>query len=52
MPLDQTAQMDLGKPIVEPDLETQGSATEAPELPKGGGDINKNDYSIVRINNG
>ena len=36
MPLDQTAQMDLGKPIVEPDLETQGSATEAPELPKGG----------------
>ena len=36
LPLDQTAQMDLGKPIVEPDLETQGSATEAPELPKGG----------------
>ena len=36
MPLDQTAQMDLGKPIVEPDLEPQGSATEAPELPKGG----------------
>jgi hypothetical protein len=28
--------MDLGKPVMEPDLETQGRATEAPEMPKGG----------------
>jgi hypothetical protein len=34
MPLDQNAGMDLGKPIMEPDLD--GSAAEAPELPKGG----------------
>ena len=27
---------DLGKPVTEPDLESQGAATEAPELPKGG----------------
>jgi len=27
---------DLGAPINEPDLESQGAATEAPELPKGG----------------
>jgi len=26
----------LGEPINEPDLESEGSATEAPELPKGG----------------
>jgi hypothetical protein len=34
------SQMDLGKPVMEPDLEAQGSATEAPEIstknPKGG----------------
>jgi hypothetical protein len=30
------ASMDLGKPVMEPDLETQGRATEAPEMPKGG----------------
>jgi len=33
MPLD-TASMDLGKPQMEPEID--GSATEAPELPKGG----------------
>jgi hypothetical protein len=27
---------DLGEPIVEPDLESEGNSTEAPELPKGG----------------
>ena len=27
---------DLGEPIVEPDLESEGKSTEAPELPKGG----------------
>jgi hypothetical protein len=36
MPIDQNTQMDLGEPIVEPDLEAQGSATKAPEIPKGG----------------
>ena len=35
-PLDSSTQMDLGQPIMEPDLESQGKATEAPELPKGG----------------
>jgi hypothetical protein len=30
------ASMDLGKPVMEPDLETQGKATEAPNMPKGG----------------
>jgi len=30
------ASMDLGKPVMEPDLETQGKATEAPDMPKGG----------------
>ena len=34
-PIDPNAAMDLGKPITEPDLESQGSATEAPE----GGEI-------------
>ena len=29
-------QMDLGAPLMEPDLESQGKATEAPEMPKGG----------------
>ena len=33
-PLDSTASMDLGKPVMEPELD--GSSTEAPELPKGG----------------
>ena len=33
MPLD-AASMDLGKPQMEPEID--GSATEAPELPKGG----------------
>ncbi len=44
MPLDQTSQMDLGQPVMEPDLEADGSATEAPgleapsapKMPKGG----------------
>jgi len=30
------ASMDLGRPVMEPDLETQGKATEAPNMPKGG----------------
>ena len=33
-PLDSAAGMDLGAPVMEP--EADGSATEAPELPKGG----------------
>jgi hypothetical protein len=40
MPLDQTAQMDLGQPVMEPNLDAQGKATEASgkqvEMPKGG----------------
>jgi len=40
MPLDQTSQMDLGQPVMEPNLDSQGSATEASgkiaEMPKGG----------------
>jgi hypothetical protein len=40
MPLDQIAQMDLGKPVMEPNLDAQGAATEADgkiaEMPKGG----------------
>ena len=28
--------MDLGAPVMEPDLESQGNATQAPEMPKGG----------------
>jgi len=40
MPLDQTAQMDLGQPVMEPDLESQGRETEVnakvAEMPKGG----------------
>jgi hypothetical protein len=27
---------DLGAPVMEPDLESQGKATEAPSIPKGG----------------
>jgi len=34
LPFDQTSNMDLGKPVMEPELD--GSPTEAPELPKGG----------------
>ena len=33
-PVDGAASMDLGKPVMEP--EADGSATEAPEMPKGG----------------
>ena len=40
MPLDQTAQMDLGQPVMEPDLRSQEKSTEinakAVEMPKGG----------------
>jgi len=37
LPLDSTSpQGDLGAPVMEPDLESQGAATEAPKLPKGG----------------
>ena len=40
MPLDQTSQMDLGQPVMEPNLDAQGKATEAngkiAEMPKGG----------------
>jgi len=36
MPMDTSAQMDLGAPVMEPNLDSQGKATEAPELPKGG----------------
>jgi hypothetical protein len=44
MPLDQTSQMDLGKPVMEPDLEAQSSSmgvpemksSAAPKIPKGG----------------
>ena len=40
MPLDQTSQMDLGQPVMEPDLGAQAKATEvnarAVEMPKGG----------------
>jgi len=34
MPLDSSAGMDLGAPVMEPEVD--GSAAEAPELPKGG----------------
>ena len=34
MPLDSAAGMDLGAPVMEPEID--GSAAEAPELPKGG----------------
>ena len=33
-PVENGASMDLGKPVMEPEVD--GSATEAPELPKGG----------------
>jgi hypothetical protein len=40
MPLDQTSQMDLGQPVMEPNLDAQGNATQidakAAEMPKGG----------------
>ena len=36
-PLDQSgAGMDLGAPVMEPDLEKDSNATKAPEMPKGG----------------
>jgi hypothetical protein len=39
-PIDSTTPMDLGKPVMEPDLESQGSATissgKQVEMPKGG----------------
>lgn len=39
-PIDDTTSMDLGKPVMEPDLESQGSTTVASgkqvEMPKGG----------------
>ena len=34
LPLDSASGMDLGKPVMEPEID--GSAAEAPELPKGG----------------
>jgi hypothetical protein len=34
LPIDSTASMDLGKPVMEPEVD--GSSTEAPEMPKGG----------------
>ena len=36
MPLDQAAGMDLGAPVMEPDLDSTAKKVEAPELPKGG----------------
>jgi hypothetical protein len=36
MPIDQTSQMNLGQPVMEPELESQAKVTQAPEIPKGG----------------
>ena len=36
MPLDNTTEMDLGKPIMEPDLESQSKDVQSPSIPKGG----------------
>jgi len=37
MPLEaETSQMDLGKPVMEPDLESQSKSIQAPQIPKGG----------------
>ena len=40
LPLDQTSNMDLGKPVMEPNADSQGAATEVDgkiaEIPKGG----------------
>ena len=36
LPLEQSSSSDLGKPVVEPDLESQASTVKAPEIPKGG----------------
>jgi hypothetical protein len=36
LPLEQSPSGDLGKPVVEPDLESQASVVKAPEMPKGG----------------
>tara|TARA_B100002019_G_scaffold143651_1_gene123839 strand:+ start:480 stop:2150 length:1671 start_codon:yes stop_codon:yes gene_type:complete len=35
-PLDTAAGMDLGAPVMEPDLESEAGVVEPPELPKGG----------------
>jgi len=40
LPLDQTSNMDLGKPVMEPNIDSQGATTEVDgkiaEMPKGG----------------
>ena len=36
MPLDQASGMDLGSPVMEPDLDSTVKTVDAPELPKGG----------------
>jgi len=36
MPMNSTASMDLGAPVMEPDLESQSKVVQAPEMPKGG----------------
>jgi len=37
MPLEAgTSEMDLGKPVMEPDLESQSKSVQAPQIPKGG----------------
>ena len=37
MPLDgSSAEMDLGQPVMEPDLRSQEKSVEAPSIPKGG----------------
>jgi hypothetical protein len=36
MPLDQNSNMDLGQPIIEPDLEPQAKEVRAPEIPNEG----------------
>ena len=36
MPLDQASGMDLGSPVMEPDLDSTAKTVDAPELPKGG----------------
>ena len=37
MPLEAgTSEMDLGKPVMEPDLESQSKSVQSPQIPKGG----------------
>ena len=36
LPLEQSPSADLGKPVMEPDLESQAATVEAPKIPKGG----------------